>query len=113
MSTDIKRLDEATAMNCDSARDSILLAAASELPDDQTIGLEQHLMVCEGCMAELTVMRELDQLLALHPMVEPDPNMLAQARVRLDEALDAIPQHGFLTRLRADAAACPRCGWAP
>ncbi len=92
-------------MNCESARDSIQLAAAGELPDEQAIGLEQHLMSCEECMAELSAMRELDELLAMHPMLEPDPNMLAQARVRLDEALDAIPQHGFFTRLRADAAA--------
>jgi hypothetical protein len=90
-------------MNCESARDCIILAAYGELPDDQAIGLEQHLMVCEDCMAELSAVREMDQLVALHPMVEPDPNMLAQARVRLDEALDAIPRHGFLARVRMDA----------
>jgi hypothetical protein len=38
-------------------------------------------------------------------MVEPDPNLVAQSRMRLEEALDAIPQHGFLMRLRADAMA--------
>jgi hypothetical protein len=92
-------------MNCESARDNIILATYGELPDEEAIGLEQHLMSCKECMAELTAMREMDQLVALHPMVEPDPNMVAQARVRLDEALDAIPQHGFLTRLRADAVA--------
>jgi HEAT repeats len=34
-------------------------------------------------------------------MTEPSPNLLAQARVRLDDALDSIPPHGFLTRLRS------------
>jgi hypothetical protein len=90
-------------MNCDSARDSIILAAYGELPDEHVIGLEQHLMACEECMAELAAMKQMDKLTALHPMAEPDPNMLAQSRMRLDEALDAIPHGGFLSRLRADA----------
>jgi hypothetical protein len=92
-------------MNCDSARDSITLAAYGELPDEQAVGLEQHLMSCEECLAELETLRQLNQELALYPLVEPDPNLVAQSRMRLDEALDAIPQHGFLTRLRADAMA--------
>ena len=53
----IMRLDEAKAMNCDSARDSVILAAYGELPDEQLIGLEQHLMSCEACMAEFEAMR--------------------------------------------------------
>jgi len=92
-------------MNCDSARDSIILAAYGELPDEHVIVLEQHLMSCEECMAELVAMQQMDKLVAMHPVVEPDPNMLAQARMRLDEALDAMPRRGFLTRLRADAMA--------
>ena len=90
-------------MNCEGARDRIILAAYGELPDDQAMGLEQHLAHCEECLRELEALRQLDQLAALHPMVEPDPNIVAQSRMRLDEALDAIPQHGFLTRIRADA----------
>ena len=92
-------------MNCEGARDSIILAAYGELPDEQAVGLEQHLMSCEQCLAELESLRQLNQDLALNPLVEPDPNLVAQSRMRLDEALDAIPQHGFLTRLRADAMA--------
>jgi hypothetical protein len=90
-------------MNCESARDRIILAAYGELPDEDAVGLEQHLALCEACFEELEAIRQLDQLTALHPLVEPDPNLVAQSRMRLDEALDAIPQHGFLTRLRADA----------
>ena len=37
------------------------------------------------------------------PVVEPSPNLLAQSRMRLDEALDHESPHGFLTRLRANA----------
>ncbi len=92
-------------MNCECARDSIILAAYGELPDEQAVGLEQHLMACDECMAEVAAVQQMDKLVALHPVVEPDPNMLAQARMRLDEALDAIPHGSFLMRLRADAMA--------
>ena len=100
-----KRLDEAKTMNCDGARDSILLAAYGELPDEDAIRLERHLAECQECLDELEAMRSMTGVLALHPVVEPDPNLVAQSRMRLDEALDAIPQHGFLTRLRASAGA--------
>ena len=40
--------------------------------------------------------------LAAVPVVEPSPNLLAQSRMHLDEALDLIPPHGFLTRLRTN-----------
>ena len=103
MSSTLMRLDEATEMNCEGARDSIILAAYGELPDEQAVGLEQHLAACEECLQELEAMRQMDALTLLHPMVEPDANLVAQSRMRLDEALDSIPQHGFLTRLRADA----------
>ena len=92
-------------MNCEGARDSIILAAYGELPDRDAIGLEQHLAVCEACLRELEELRRMDELAAGYPMADPDPNLLAQSRMRLDEALDAIPQHGFLTRLQANAMA--------
>jgi hypothetical protein len=34
-------------------------------------------------------------------MADPSPNLLAQARMKLDEELDLIPPHGLLTRLRS------------
>ena len=39
--------------------------------------------------------------LEARPLIEPDPNLLAQSRMRLDEALDAMPPHGLPTRLRS------------
>ena len=90
-------------MTCEGARDSMILAAYGELPDEDATGLEQHLTACEECLRELNAIRAMDLSLALNPVREPDPNLLAQSRMRLDEALDAIPQHGFLTRLRASA----------
>ncbi len=91
-------------MNCDGARDSILLAAYGELPDEDAIALELHLNGCRKCLHELSEVRGMAELMALHPVIEPDPNLVAQSRMRLDEALDAIPRHGFLTRLGANAA---------
>jgi hypothetical protein len=90
-------------MNCDGARESILLAAYGELPDGEAITLERHLTDCAECLQELHAVRGMAAMMALHPMVEPDPNLVAQSRMRLDEALDAIPQHGFLARLAANA----------
>lgn len=92
-------------MNCDGARDSIVLAAYSELPDEDAAGLEQHLSGCEECLRELNVLRALVDSMNLHPVREPDPNFVAQSRMRLDEALDRVPKHGFLTRLQAHASA--------
>ncbi len=88
-------------MTCEGARDGIILAAYGELPDEDAVGLEQHLAMCEECQRELNTMREMDQIAAFYPMAEPDPNLVAQSRMRLDEALDAMPQHGFVTRLQA------------
>ncbi len=91
-------------MTCEGAKDNIILLAYGELPDEDAVGLEQHLAHCAQCLEELAMMRSLYQTMAFHPVTEPDPNLVAQSRMRLDEALDAIPQHGFLTRLRANAA---------
>ena len=92
-------------MNCDSARDRMILAAYGELPDEDAIGLEQHVGACEECLQELDGIRQMTAVMALNPVLEPHPNLLAQSRMRLDEALDAIPPHGFFTRLRANANA--------
>ena len=91
-------------MNCEGARDNIILAAYGELPDEDAVGLEQHLAACAACLEELNTIRGLDRAFALYPVVEPDPNLVAQSRMRLDEALDAIPQHGLLTRLQSNWA---------
>jgi hypothetical protein len=89
-------------MKCDIARDNVLLAAYGELPDELTGPLERHLADCTECGREWNALRALDEYLGLDPVVEPSPNLLAQSRMRLDEALDQIPPHGFLTRLRAN-----------
>lgn len=89
-------------MKCEMARDNVILAYYGELPDELAGALEQHLMVCEDCREELDSLQGLETQLAGLPVVEPTPNLLAQSRMRLDEALDAIPPHGFLTQLRTN-----------
>jgi hypothetical protein len=89
-------------MKCEMAQENIVLMNYGELPDELAGALEQHLAECEECRLELREMRVLEERLALLPVLEPSPNLLAQSRMRLDEALDTIPPHGFLTRLRVN-----------
>lgn len=89
-------------MKCDKAQENIVLMLYGELPDEFAVGLEQHLGSCEDCRRELNAMQVLEERLALLPVVEPSPNLLAQTRMRLDEALDTIPPNGFFTRLRTN-----------
>jgi hypothetical protein len=89
-------------MKCELAQEQIVLMGYGELPDELADGLEQHLAGCEDCRSELNALRAMDEYLALMPVVEPSPNLLAQSRMRLDEELDMIPAHGFLTRLRVN-----------
>jgi hypothetical protein len=89
-------------MKCELAHDQIVLMGYGELPDELVDGLEQHLAGCEDCRGELNALRAMDEYLALMPVVEPSPNLLAQSRMRLDEELDMIPAHGFVTRLRVN-----------
>ncbi len=89
-------------MKCEAARDNIVLMGYGELPDELAGGLEEHLTGCEDCRRELNALRAMEEYLVLAPVLEPSPNLLTQSRMRLDEALDSIPPHGFLTRLRVN-----------
>jgi anti-sigma factor RsiW len=85
-------------MNCEVAQECIVLAAYGELPDDQAHQLEQHLISCERCRQEMEAVAGLQKAMSVLPAGDPSPSLLAQTRVRLDEALDAMPQGGFLLR---------------
>ena len=89
-------------MKCEMSQENIVLAHYGELPDELAGALEQHLAICEDCRNELIAMQAMEERLALLPVTEPDPNMLAQARMRLDDALDLIPPGGFFQRLRTN-----------
>ncbi len=89
-------------MKCQSARDCIVLLNYGELPDELAGVLEQHLVGCDDCREELEAFRGFEERLTAVPVLEPSPNLLAQSRMRLDEALDTMPPHGFLTQLKAN-----------
>jgi hypothetical protein len=89
-------------MKCEMAQQNVVLAMYGELPDELSGSLERHLEGCEDCRRELNAMGALTDYLALLPVEEPSPNLLTQSRMRLDEALDQIPAHGFFTQLRSN-----------
>ena len=88
-------------MKCEIAQQNMVFAGYGELHDEQIDGLEEHLANCEACRLEFESLRAMQDKLALYPMIEPSPNLLAQSRMRLDEELDQIPAHGFVTHFRS------------
>jgi hypothetical protein len=87
-------------MNCELAQQKIALFAYGELPDDQCHELEGHLTTCKRCQEEFSAVQALQQAMALAPTLEPSANLLAQARMRLEEALDTMPRSGWIIRVQ-------------
>jgi hypothetical protein len=90
-------------MKCENAQQNIILAQYGELPDELQFPLEQHLGTCEDCRREWTALIALNDELALMPMAEPSPNLLAASRMRLDEALDSMPPRSVSQRFFGNA----------
>ncbi|HUN84781.1 MAG TPA: HEAT repeat domain-containing protein [Terracidiphilus sp.] len=86
-------------MNCELAHEKIVLAAYGELPDDQVHELDRHLTACVDCRDEREQLLALRTLASMHPMLEPSPNLVARARIRLEEALDALPPKRWYERI--------------
>ena len=86
-------------MNCELAHERIVTAAYGELPDDQVHELERHLGDCTACRKEREQVMALKVLADALPVVEPDANLVARSRLRLDEALDALPPMHWYERL--------------
>ncbi len=89
-------------MKCEVAQERLVLLHYGELDDEFSIGLEQHLSECGACRQEWGCLEKLAGDLSHLPVIEPSPNLLAQSRMQLDEALDNLPAHGLLTRLRSN-----------
>jgi hypothetical protein len=85
-------------MNCELAHERIVLAAYSELPDEQVHELNRHLAACTECSQEREQMLALKTLATAYPVVEPDPNFVTRSRIRLEESLDAIPPKRWFQR---------------
>jgi hypothetical protein len=79
-------------MNCDWAKDNIVLYIYEELADDSRFEFEQHVHRCVSCRAELDSMREFKSDMAALPVQEISPNFLASNRMELQEALEHAEQ---------------------
>ncbi len=85
-------------MNCELARERIVTAAYHELSDEQAHELDRHLAGCAECQLERKHVEALRTLLDADPALEPPPNLVARARLRLEEALDALPPKRWYER---------------
>jgi hypothetical protein len=85
-------------MNCELAHERIVMAAYGELPDDAAHELDRHLASCPECQKEGEQLRALKLLADAYPVEEPAPNLVARSRVRLQDALDALPPKTWLER---------------
>lgn len=85
-------------MVCENVQQNMILAQYGELPDELQFPLEQHIADCEDCRREWKALLALDEELALVPVFEPSPNLLAASRLRLDEMLDALPARSLGAR---------------
>jgi HEAT repeats len=86
-------------MNCELQHEWIVAAAYGELADDHLHELERHLTGCAECREEREQVLSLRVLADAYPVADPAPNLIARARLRLDEALDAQPPLGWRERL--------------
>ncbi len=86
-------------MNCELAHERVVLAAYGELPDDATHELERHLATCQACGQEREQLRALKLLADAYPVEEVPANLMARSRIRLEEALDALPPKRWFERL--------------
>jgi len=85
-------------MNCELAHERIVMAAYGELPDDAAHELERHVASCPACHTEREQVRALKLLADAYPMEEPTANLMARSRLRLEDALDALPPKTWLER---------------
>lgn len=88
-------------MTCDKAKEQLVLLAYEELSGEQQADLELHLHGCPPCEAELAALNVFGHTMAQENLPAVSPNLLAAARLRLDEALDEEGHGSLLVRLRA------------
>jgi anti-sigma factor RsiW len=86
-------------MNCELAHERIVTAAYGELPDEQMHELERHMTGCGDCAQEREQLRAMKVLADAHPVLEPPANLVARSRLKLEEALDALPPKRWYERL--------------
>lgn len=86
-------------MNCEVAHEKIVTAAYGELPDEEAHELERHVASCRDCKDEREQLLALKVLANAYPVADPGPNLIARSRLRLEEALDALPPMRWYQRM--------------
>jgi HEAT repeats len=86
-------------MNCELAHERIVTAAYGELPDEQMHELERHMTSCPDCHRDREQLLAMKVLAEANPVLEPPANLVARSRLRLEEALDALPPKRWYERL--------------
>ena len=93
-------------MNCDWVQQNITLYLYGELADDARHELEQHVVRCQACAAEVTEQREFQAQMSVLPVEEPSASFLAASRMRLQEALEqTAPHRAWYQKFAFDPAA--------
>src|SRR6202522_689013 len=91
------------SMNCVEAHEKIVLAAYGELPDDEAHKLALHLREgdagCAECREEQEQLLALKKLSSAYPVLEPNANLVARSRTRLEDSLDALPPKQWYDRV--------------
>jgi anti-sigma factor RsiW len=86
-------------MNCEVAHERIVTAAYGELADEHAHELDRHLDGCAQCQNEREQLLALKVLANAYPVMEPEANLIARSRLKLDELLDALPPRRWYERL--------------
>jgi hypothetical protein len=61
--------------------------------------LERHMTGCPDCHSDREQLLAMKVLADAHPVMEPPANLVARSRLRLEEALDALPPKRWYERL--------------
>jgi hypothetical protein len=79
-------------MNCEWVKQNVVLYLYNELADDARFELEQHAKRCRQCADVLSEFQGLHEQLDALPKLEVTPNLLASARMELQERLETAEQ---------------------
>ena len=75
-------------MDCKKFEENLALYSYDELPEEERAAADAHLEGCTECRARLDEVRRMHELLNKHSEVEPSPELLAECRMALDDAID-------------------------
>ena len=85
-------------MMCEEAKQFVMLQTFGELREPEQAALELHLHTCPECVAERDAMQVFAGVMATETLPEVPPNLLARARMQLDDALDETPSISLVDR---------------